>query len=175
MKNLFWRLSLITSVGSMLVMAPALAGQREGFTPPGQQIRRDRAVATTTPERRARPTTATTTPRVRDVDLVCMQMAVEKRENATITAFDKFTVAKKQALEKRKTALLAAWKIENKQERRTALRTAWQTYRKDSQTAREAFHKARREAWAQFKTERKACGPSAHADEPASEGDDAQI
>lgn len=157
-------------------MAPALAGQREDFRPPGQ-VRRDRVVTSTIPRHTTSTTTATatTTPRVRDVDLACMQKAVEKRENALIVAFEKFAVAKKQVFEKRKTALLTAWKIENKQERRDALRTAWQTSRKESQAAREAFHKARREIWAQFKTERKACGPGAHADEPGSEGDDAQI
>ena len=176
MKNLFWRLSVLTSVGSMLVAAPALAGQREDFRPPGQSRRdRDRVVTSTIPRPSHSTTTVTTTPPVRDVDLVCMQKAVEKRETAIIAAFDKFAVAKKQTLEKRKIALLDAWKIVNRQERRTALRTAWQNYRKESQTAREAFHKTRREAWAQFKNERKACGKNAHADEPANEGDDAQI
>lgn len=171
MKQLFWRLSVLSSIATMALATPALAFHQPNHkNPGGVNTRVNAAVAVSTTV-----SSTTSTPRRPVIDLVCMQTAVAKRETAMITAFDKFSAAKKLAFEKRKTALVDAWKIENRNERRAALRTAWNNFRTDSKTARETFHKERRAAWAQFKTDRKACGPNAHADEPASEGDDAQI
>src|SRR3990167_971175 len=59
------------------------------------------------------------------IDLVCMQNAVTKRDNAVIAALDKYHASWKKALETRRESLVAAWQMTDRKERWSALRKAW--------------------------------------------------
>ncbi|MFN3301847.1 MAG: hypothetical protein ACK413_02380 [Patescibacteria group bacterium] len=87
----------------------------------------------------------------------CVKTAVEKRETAIQTAFDKFSEAIKLALQTRKNELLSAWDITDKNERKTAIRNAWNKFKNEKRNAIRNFNQARLSAWQQFITERKAC------------------
>ena len=58
------------------------------------------------------------------VDLVCMQAAVEKRENALIEVLDVFASSVKSALQSRRDGLKAAWAISDKKDRAVTIRKA---------------------------------------------------
>lgn len=95
------------------------------------------------------------------VDLSCVQTAVEKRDNAVISAWEQYTPKVKTALEKRRDALKSAWAIEENAARQQALMDAWQAYRSEVQKARHEMRAGRQSAWKTFHTERKACGATA--------------
>ena len=90
-------------------------------------------------------------------DLVCIQNAVTKRDNAVISAWDKFTPAVRTALVARRDALVVAWAKTDRQERRTAIRSAWDAYRKAVKDARATLKSDRKAAWEQYGIDRKAC------------------
>ncbi len=92
------------------------------------------------------------------IDLVCMQAATEKRDNAIIAAVDTHHAAIRTALETRRNALKNAWAITDKKQRRAALVSAWQVYRKSQREAAQAFRKSRQTVWGQFRKDRKSCG-----------------
>lgn len=96
-----------------------------------------------------------------EVDLSCMQIAVEKRDNAIITAWDQYIPKVKTSLEKRRDALKAAWAIEEKEARQQALMDAWKVYRSEVQKVRQDMRTGRQSAWKTFNTERKACKATA--------------
>lgn len=105
-------------------------------------------------------TTATPTVKAieRKLDLACMQTSVEKRDNAIIAAWDKFTPAIKTALETRKTALKSAWTNTDKKARREAIKKTWTDYRDAVKTTRKTFNSERKAVWKTFNVERKSCG-----------------
>lgn len=105
----------------------------------------------------ATPTPPTTT----GVNLACMQTAVEKRDNAIISAWDALTASIKTALSVRRDALKAAWGISDKRERRDAIRKAWTDFKNTKKEASRAFNQARKDAWKQFKTDARACKATA--------------
>ena len=109
------------------------------------------------------------------VNLACMQTAVGKRDTAIISAFDVFYAATKQALETRKTALTSAWGITDKTQRKTALTAAWKVYKDTQKTARQTLNKARKDAWQNFYTDRKACGTSGASEDQGTESMDVNI
>lgn len=90
--------------------------------------------------------------------LTCMQSAVEKRETSIIGAVDGFNASISKIHNARKTALVDAWKIEDKVARNEARKAAWTTYRTDAKSAHGAMKTARQSAWTTFKTDRIACG-----------------
>lgn len=100
---------------------------------------------------------AETTNTKKTVDLTCMQIAVEKRDNAIITAWDKYTASVKSALETRKSALKSAWAITDKVQRVAAIRTAWSNYKSAIKTARKTWATEKRSAWQTWKTDAKTC------------------
>ena len=87
----------------------------------------------------------------------CIVSAVEKRENAIITAQDSLSVTMKTSLEKRKTALVAAWGMTVAKDRRQARLAAWNTFRTEQKTDRQTHLASQKVAWQQFKTDAKAC------------------
>jgi len=117
----------------------------------------------------AEETRGTNTPINRQLNLACMQTAVEKRDNAMITATDKFSVAVKSALEKRRDALKSAWGLTDRTARRTAIKKSWSDFRTDHRKATTDFRKERRVTWQQFVKDRKSCGLGASNDDPATE------
>ena len=90
-------------------------------------------------------------------DLTCMQNAVDKRDSAIITAWDKYSAAAKSALEVRKAALKSAWAITDKTQRVTAIRKAWNDYKAAIKSARKAFASEKKAVWKTWKTDAKAC------------------
>ena len=122
--------------------------------------------------------TATSTPPKpkKVVNLVCMQTAVEKRDNAIIAVFTARDAALITALTARRDALKAAWGISDAKARRTALRTAWDNYKKARRKAVDDFNKARKAAWRQFYKDIKLCKDRSGSDlEVVGEGVDAQL
>lgn len=104
----------------------------------------------------------------RQLDVVCIQDAVETREEAIIASVDTYSTDLKAAFEKRKTDLVTAWAKSDRTERRKAIRAAWTEYRKSVREARKEFKTSRREAWQEYKTDRKACGGAATSDDTGS-------
>lgn len=92
-----------------------------------------------------------------NVNIVCMRTAVEKRENAIITAHDTFANRLKTIHETRRTDLLAAWSVQDPRERHTAVKNAWEKYRESKKTIRKEENQSRRTIWSQFNQEAKNC------------------
>jgi hypothetical protein len=90
-----------------------------------------------------------------------MKTAVEKRENALLSAYDVLTGKIKTARETRKTDLLAAWSIQDPKERHTAIKTAWEKYRQAVKTATTEWNQSRKTTWIQFAQDAKNCRASA--------------
>ena len=106
------------------------------------------------------------------VDIVCVQTAVEKRENAVATAWSSLNSSVTAAMAARKEVLKTAWAITDANQRRTAIKTAWTNFKTADKTARTTFRKAQKAAWAQFKTDAKACRATATYE---TEGQDIQL
>jgi peptidoglycan hydrolase-like protein with peptidoglycan-binding domain len=90
-------------------------------------------------------------------DIACMKTAVEKRENAVLSAYDVYTAKVKTAREAKKTTLLAAWNIQDAKERQTAIKQAWKTFQDSSKTAWREFLTSKKTAWIQFEKDRVNC------------------
>ncbi len=97
----------------------------------------------------------------KNVDIVCMKTAVEKRENALLSAYDIYAGKLRTARETRKTDLLAAWSIQDPKERSTAIKAAWEKYRQNVKTATTEWNQSRKTIWTQFTQEAKNCKASA--------------
>ncbi len=109
------------------------------------------------------------------INVACVQAAIEKRDTAVIAAVDAYATAVKSALSARKDAEKAAWNLTDRNARRTALKAAQTTYRNSVRVARNAFRDARNSAWKQFRTDRKACGGSTGSEEIGSQGLDENL
>lgn len=94
----------------------------------------------------------------KEVDLVCMQTAVEKRDNAVIGALDTFYANVKTALTARRDSVKAAWGVEDPDARKAAIRKAWKDFRGTWKSEKKALKKAKKVAWKQFKEDREVCG-----------------
>jgi len=108
------------------------------------------------------------------LDTSCMVTAVDKREDAIISAWDTYAANYKAALETRQTALLAAWTDTNKATRRAAVRNAWRNFRKSRRATWRTRRSAILSAWRQFKTDRIACGAQS-ADESGTQSEDLNV
>lgn len=111
----------------------------------------------------------------RTLDIACIQAAVDKREAAIIAAVDTYHSTVKTALETRRAALKAAWAIPDRTQRRAAIKAAWDAFRGTWRTASNALHKTRRDAWKQYRTDRRACGPTATSDDLTAESADTNL
>jgi uncharacterized protein (DUF305 family) len=114
-------------------------------------------------------------PEVKQLDISCIQPAVDKREVAIDTAFDTYYNTMETALAARRTALKSAWAITDSQERATAVRTAWQTFQDSRKAAQKIFRDARTAAWKTYNTDRKTCGLSSSLEERIGRGNDLNI
>lgn len=108
------------------------------------------------------------------IDSVCMANAVTTRDTAVVAAVDAYHTAIVNALNVRKDALVAAWKLTGK-ERRTAIRTAWSNYNKIVKEARKTFKNGKRAAWDGFYKDRKSCGKGAASEDATTHGVDEQL
>jgi hypothetical protein len=120
----------------------------------------------------ALPALAQTASSAKELNVACVQAAVEKRENALISAFSAYHTAMGTALSARLAALKSAWAATAVKERRAALKSAWQNYKNALSAARKTFANAKKDAWKQYLTDRKACGKPATSDDTASSGTD---
>jgi len=109
------------------------------------------------------------------VDITCIKNAIEKRDNAVISALNIFNSSVSLALTARKDALKAAWDLTDKAQRKEALKTAWGNYKTSLKDARTALREAKKTIWKQFYTDRKACGKAVSGEDNSSEGTDANI
>jgi len=89
--------------------------------------------------------------------LTCVKAAVEKRETAIQNAFDNYSTAVKSALQTRKSELLSAWDIADRNQRRVAIKNAWNKFKEAKRIAAKNFNQARLSAWKQFTIDRKNC------------------
>lgn len=105
-------------------------------------------------------------PKTKNLDPACMQIAVDKRETAIIAGVDAYSVTARSALSARKDALKTAWGIADVRERRMALKKVWRDFKFTSEKARKDFKSAKRTVWDQFNKDRKACGSSGASDDP---------
>lgn len=87
-------------------------------------------------------------------------MAVEKRENALLSAYDTNASKIKTAHETRKADLLTAWSVQDPKERHTAIKTAWDKYRQSLKTATSEWNQGRKTIWSQFAQDVKNCKAS---------------
>ncbi len=110
---------------------------------------------------------STSTTSVKTVDVACVKTAIDKRDNAIISALDTYYAAVKSALQARQSALKAAWDITNAKDRRTALRKAWSDYKTAIRKARKDFRTAKNAAWKQYYADRKTCKSQGEPDESA--------
>ena len=108
------------------------------------------------------------------VDTACMITAVEKRDNAVITAWDTFSTTYKTALETRRDALKTAWADTNRNTRKASIRNAWKAFRNSKKSAWRTRKASIRSAWRQFKSERQTCGATA-ADESGTQAIDTSV
>lgn len=109
------------------------------------------------------------------VDITCIKNAIEKRDNAVISALNIFNSSVSLALAARKDALKAAWDLTDKAQRKEALKTAWENYKKSLKDARTILREAKKTTWKQFYTDRKACGKTISTEDNSAEGADANI
>jgi peptidoglycan hydrolase-like protein with peptidoglycan-binding domain len=96
----------------------------------------------------------------KNVDIACMKTAVEKRENALLSAYDTYSQKLRTARETRETDLLVAWSIQDPKERHTAIKVAWEKYRQSVKTATTEWNQSRRTTWIQFAQDAKNCKAS---------------
>ncbi len=94
---------------------------------------------------------------ISEYDPVCVQNAVEKRENAIIVAYDTKVQAIKNALVAKKAALVAAWGKTDQKERVQARQKAWEDFKSAVKTATQSFREAVKNAWKAYREERRAC------------------
>lgn len=91
------------------------------------------------------------------IDLACMQLAIERRDNAIVLAFNDKASAIQQALTQRRDALKSAWGQANPRQRRQSRAVAWTAYREVLSDIVQDYRQASRTIWNQFKTSAKIC------------------
>lgn len=96
----------------------------------------------------------------RNVSTTCMKLAIEKRENALIAAWETYAAKMKSAYETRKNELVAAWAISDAGQRQTAIKSAWSKFYETVKIARAEWNQLKRNAWTQFAQEAKTCKAS---------------
>jgi hypothetical protein len=94
---------------------------------------------------------------VSQVDLACMQKAVNVRDSAILVAFDKKYQAVRNALETRKSTLIADWHISVLKDRLTAITAVHKNFRASRVAANKAYTQEVKSAWEAFKVDSKTC------------------
>ena len=111
----------------------------------------------------------------KSLDPVCMQNATVKRDDAIIAGLDTFSSSVKVALQTRRDSLKAAWAITDNTQRKTAIKTAWTAFQGTWKKTKQAMRNAKKTAWQQFRTERKACGSVVISNDQTGESVDAGL
>lgn len=109
------------------------------------------------------------------IDFACVGAAVDVRETAIIAGFTTYNTSALSALNTRKTALAAAWKLTTNEEVRKAVKAAMSAYKKSLKEARKVFKDARKSAWDSYKTSAKACNGEGEKLDSSNSGADATL
>lgn len=110
-----------------------------------------------------------------NVDVVCIQSAIGKRDTAIITALDTYYGAVKAALTTRENALKSAWAKPTASEQKAALKSAWQAYKSSIKTARFNFKMAKQQAWKTYNADAKLCKVPGSGEDGGGQGTDSQL
>jgi hypothetical protein len=102
-------------------------------------------------------TVGATTTSATSTQIICMQNALEKRENALITAHDAFAASVKTAIQNRLTGLKASWELDRKA-RITKREATYKAFRTEMQTAHTAIRNTKNSTWKVYQADAKACG-----------------
>ncbi len=89
--------------------------------------------------------------------VTCIKTALEKRENAVVSAVTTFQNSSLAALNTRKTSLLAAWDKTTKTDVKAAITVARKAYKTSMTDLKTTQSTARKWAWDIYKTDVKAC------------------
>ena len=120
------------------------------------------------------PPAAPQTPKPK-INLVCLQNAVERRDNSIIASVDGYHATVKTSLETRRDGLKTAFGAADKTQRQAAIRNAWNTYKATQRKAKTALRDGRNAAWKKFTADRKSCGSGAEAEDKTPSGVDAEL
>lgn len=104
-------------------------------------------------------TTKTTTkvPKLEDIDVACIQAALDARDTALATMVGSWSSTVREALEERRDTLKKSWDISDYKARRNVQRKAWSDYGKILKKANSIKASERRDAWKTFTHKRKLC------------------
>lgn len=109
------------------------------------------------------PTTASAT----STQITCMQNALEKRENALISAHDTYGAAVKTALTNRLTGLKSSWTMSEKKDRITKREATYKSFRTEMQAANSTLRNVKNTAWKTFQADAKVCGIKGTGENPS--------
>lgn len=119
------------------------------FLVPSTMLAQATSTASTTP--------VVITPTATSTQVICMQNALEKRENALIASHDTYSTAVKTALQNRLSGLKSSWELDRKA--RIAKREAtYKAFRLEMQTANNNLRTTKNTTWKTFQTDAKNCG-----------------
>ncbi len=88
----------------------------------------------------------------KNVDISCMQTAIDAREESIVDAWESFATNITEALAKRKTALNTAWGLTDVGARNTSLKSTWKTWLADDKEAHKTLRDSRKAGWDTFRT-----------------------
>jgi hypothetical protein len=92
------------------------------------------------------------------VNISCMAEAVETREDALMASWIDLNEDLSEALTDRKEALMEAWDIDRQSDRTKAIREAWKNWKDDKKAAHAEFRSDRKATWQTFnKTAKSTC------------------
>lgn len=101
----------------------------------------------------------------RALDTTCAWNAVDKRETSILAAFDTRYNSTKVTIQKRNDSQKTAWQMAEAKDRRVALRKVWTDYSAAMRKVTREWQTNRANAWKQFTTDRRACGPTAASED----------
>lgn len=106
-------------------------------------------------------------------DATCIMNAVEKRDNAIITAWDKEAAAIKKVLTDRRDAIKSAFAQTDKKKGNAIITKAWKNYTTAVQKAKKEFNTSKLRVWKQYHIDRKPCKTTANTDVNVEKADNA--
>ncbi len=118
------------------------------------------AQATTTASTTATSTGATST------QILCMQNALDKRENALITGHDTYNTGVKAALTNRLTGLKASWGLADRKLRIEKRLATYKAFRTEMQAANTVLRNTKNSSWKNFQADAKVCGIKGTGESP---------
>jgi hypothetical protein len=112
-------------------------------------------------------TTPATSTSATSSQVTCIQLALEKRENALISAHDIFNTAVKTALTNRLSALKDSWAQTDKKLKVDKRVAAYKNFRNEVTTANNTLRNTKNSAWKNYQADAKACGVKGTGESPS--------